>query len=177
MCELFDKIFSDSSVFLNFVIAFATFSYMIFTVLMWLSMKKSINLTKQNFELSNRPFIGVTEFGINFVDNGHLNPFFRYINFGNVPAKEIVLNLSIEHNSEKIFYYKSIMNNVFPSNTSMWAEVFETDYKSMISPTDDFTLAMNISYNGVTNTRYSTKELYKYDYASNSFSVIESKWD
>lgn len=177
MCELFDKIFSDSLIFLTFIIALATVLYMVFTVLMWLSMRRSINLTKQNFELTNRPFIGINRVDVKFVDNGRLNPFFEYINFGNVPAKEIIIEFFITINSKQVFNFNSTINNIFPTNTSMWADVFELDFKSMFSSNDTFIFTMNISYNGVTKTKYSTKELYKYDSIGDKFTTIESVWN
>lgn len=178
MCELFDKIFSDSMIFLTSLIAFATFAYMVFTVLMWLSMRKSINLTKQNFELTNRPFIGISEFRAHFVDNGFLNPTVKYINFGTIPAKEIILSFSFILDSKQVSHYEVILNNLFPTKGSAWIDVIKSDFsKEIISPNSIFTLGINISYNGVTKTRYSTKELYKYDNIGDSFSVIESVWD
>ncbi|MCJ7648863.1 MAG: hypothetical protein MUP85_09645 [Candidatus Lokiarchaeota archaeon] len=177
MCELANKIFSDPIVFLTALIALETFLYMVFTALMWLSMKNSINISKQNFEATNRPFVGISDSDVKFVDNGYLNPYFKCVNFGNVPAKEIFFELIVTLNTIIIHNFELSLNNIFPSNDSMWADVFESDFKSMISPQDSFTLKLNIFYCGVTKTKYTTTELYKYDYTTNNFTTVESIWN
>ena len=178
MCELFNKIFSDSTVFLTFIIASATVLYMLFTILMWLSMRKSINLSKQIFETTNRPFIGISEFSLQFTDNGLLNPFIRYSNFGTIPAKQLLLKINYVLNSKNIFSFKVDLSNLFPKDKSMWGDVIQSEFvKSNLTPSDNFSFSLDLQYNGVTETSYSTKELYKYDHISNSFSVVESIWN
>lgn len=178
MNEIFDKIFCDPLVFLTFVIALATVLYMIFTVLMWLSMKNSLNLSKQIFESTNRPFIGISEFSVQFTDDGLLNPFFRYTNFGAIPAKQLLLKIEYFLNSKSIFTFKIDLPNLFPKDKSMWGNVIKSDFiKNKLTPSDIFSFSMIIEYNGVTKVSHSTKEFYKYDNANNSFIITESIWN
>ena len=178
MYELCNKLFSDSIVFLTFIISLATILYMIFTILMWVTMKNSIDLSKQIFDSTNRPFIGVSEFSIQFTHNGLLNPFIRYSNFGTVPAKQLLLKIEYILNSKNIFSYEIELPNLFPKDNSIWGAEIQSEFlKNKLNPLDTFSFSLVIQYNGVTKTKHYTKELYKYDYKNERFSVTESTWN
>lgn len=178
MYELFDKLFDDSMVFLTSLITLITFLYMVFTALMWISMKKSVDLSKQIYESSNRPFIGIPSINLQFVDKGLLNPSINFSNFGNIPAKQILLRLECLINSELVEFFEISLPNSFPKKSGFWANTVGSKFcKDILNPSDMFTFSFEITYYGITKTKYSTKELYKYDQVSNKFEVIGSVWN
>jgi len=175
---LCNKLTSDPIVFWTSIIAISTVLYMVYTIRMWKSMVEQVKLNRQIFEFSNRPFLGISEFTVHFTSEGFLNPFFRYSNFGNIPARKVKLKIEYFLNSKRVFLHELELPNSFPKEKAIWGDSIESELtQKQLSSSDAFSFSIILLYTGVMNTIYSTREILQYDYKADSFVAVESEWN
>ena len=72
------------------VIAVATVFYLIATVLLWLTTRRSVNLTRDMFEASHRPYVGASKISYKIDDENQMLEFvILIINSGASPATDL----------------------------------------------------------------------------------------
>lgn len=78
------------------VIAGSTVVYVVATILLWRETRDSVKITRETFENSLRPFIGVPELSVhNHTDKLELVFTLKVMNFGSIPAIEVRTSANI----------------------------------------------------------------------------------
>src|SRR3990167_7438078 len=109
----------------SYIIAIATVAYVIVSYFLWKTTNDSLKLNRKIYQSSNRPFIGFESCELHFVDEYKINPFIRYCNFGNLPAKDVSINVSYNLDETKSItkFYPIDLSNIFPKKSSQWGDV------------------------------------------------------
>ena len=162
--------------------SFLTLIYVLLTRNILLSAKNSVELSKNNYENNNRPFLGIIKYQIT-KDNKKKTFIFEPVikNCGIIPAKEIKINFDYFYNGTTVErlqtpFYPSVL---FPDSEACLSNIITTaeKYKSIMNGSSILDVFFYIQYKGVSDKIYSTQEKCKYDPIINDFIAYESTWD
>jgi archaellum component FlaG (FlaF/FlaG flagellin family) len=168
------------------VIAVATVLYLVATVLLWLTTRRSVNLTRDIFEASHRPYVSITEIeavGLNGDDSeedetpDRVAIVFTLKNVGNVPAHDLRYEVRVSVDGSLMPALEEEEEPVallFPGDTGhFFIETSETSQVDTIRNAKSLSLLITYSYKGATQQRYSYKEKASYDSEKGDFGMIK----
>jgi hypothetical protein len=166
------------------VVAIATVVNVIATLLLWLTTKESVNVTKEMFEASHRPYVHISEIEMRGPDDddddGDLgdeadDPALRkelcfnvvFNNVGSVPAHDVVANMQLVVDGlimPNIELEDKPIAVLFP-NEEKYTTIVADDPKDIeqIQKAKALSLIIKCTYKGVAEKQYSYEEKAIYD--------------
>ena len=180
--KIFKKIKSyNPTEFWTFIIASATIVNLLVALLMWSINISQLNFNKRAFKTINRPFIGVQKIETSSPDfkNKLLNMKIVLLNFGNIPAKHVKINTETYYNNkmqikpdsskaEAVIFPNVLLSNDGKIENYNFDLIFHNNYKYKVSVT--------ITYQGIKEIEYKTKQIFEYNKNKNSFIYIDGYW-
>lgn len=168
--------------FWSFIVAISTVGYLLVTIFMWLTTRKSVKLTEKLFHTSNRPIIGGSYFNIDFNDDKKwLTFYFIFKNYGKIPAKITKMNFDLIYNNEiqNVRKNKQPIATLFPENEARLKGVISTPekYDLILDDKSVLEVVFEIEYSGIDQKTYRTEEKYEFKTIINNFFPTSSYWE
>ncbi|BDV43604.1 hypothetical protein GURASL_25270 [Geotalea uraniireducens] len=147
---------------------------------LWVSIKTSeyTEITKNIYNASNRPYIGIESFEVNKDDNKHILINVHYKNFGTVPASNVKVNYDMlldgnpgNHSNIELDDSKS---NLFPQSIHNIRLKTGSYYDDIISGKHKLDVVIDIKYRGATKDIYEVNERWRYDPNHNHFHHVDA---
>ena len=172
---------SDPIVLWTIIIALATIANVFVSTLMWVITNKYVRITRDIYESSQRPYIGVSKYEL--TDNPATNLLSYHIkmeNFGNVPAKNMHTNIKIFINGDEhpIPAGPVEASTLFPKVFDSLTGIIRVPEQRLpiLNGLSRLELELSIDYEGIVTAKYSTKERAQYNAQASGFVVIKGSW-
>jgi hypothetical protein len=160
------------------IIAVATVINVVGTLLLWLTTKRSTNLTRDMFEAAHRPY--VTFLAVKRVINAAVPRVefrIQYQNVGSVPAYDFKTEFHIVTDGTllpNVVKEEEIVTVVFPAVMGFTVQftVGQQEYDSVINATN-LGLILECTYKGVAEKEYRTRTKLQYDNKTQHFNIVK----
>ena len=163
------------------IIAVATLAYVIVTGYLLKLNSKSLNLTREMFEATNRPFISIeTVASYPSSSSRPEHVFIGIKNTGNLPAKNIVPVCQIKIDGKHLAFDITPSDKIFlfPGSHNVYAikpNNLDTITNSLKSKSS-IEIFFELKYNAISDHTYTTKGYYTFNYTHDAFKVVDATW-
>ncbi|MBI3403841.1 MAG: hypothetical protein HY046_00080 [Acidobacteria bacterium] len=155
------------------VAAIATVAYTRYSKRMWQSMAETARFTRQSFEATNRPLVGIRSVDVHIEES--LSPFVAILdiaNVGNVPATNVRVEGEIWASDSPSSAVEAYPRGfVLLPNSNMVASqcILSDDLASLLDGRVALSLTVTVKYSGVRGDEYETRSEFTFDSKHNTF--------
>ena len=171
----------SSMLFWTAIIAVATLAYVIVTGYLLKLNSALLNLTREIFESTNRPFISfetVASYPTSFTRPEHV--FIGIKNTGNLPAKNIIPICQIKIDGKNLAFDITPSDKIFlfPGSHNVYAikphdlDIITNSLKSKLS----IEIFFELKYDSTSDHTFTTKGFYSYNYTHDGFKIVDGTW-
>jgi hypothetical protein len=138
-----------------------------------------LNINRETFSSTIRPFLGIEAIEARVDNNKNFITIVQIKNFGQIPAKNIEINIDAYLNQQLIGKDKPITQGkatLFPNIDLKQFYSLQPYYDNIVNGEDSLTLIINLTYNGAYNSDYSSRYKFQYYKEGRVFAPISSEW-